>query len=513
MFSKSYRAMVGKAMVFLTMFFLLQGTVVSQPSFPHSGTSVKQALSAQGQVAAATASKFDGKTLYEATFLFLRDNHIVLADPKVRAAWAAEWQNKYAGTTQLDTEEGADKACTLMVRSLKQRYDYYENVQQAAATQKLMNPSHIGIGVMLKLVDAKKILKGLPKNATAADVEKALIISEEHPLSISETIEGSPADKALQVGDRITRIDGQDLNGKTLNQALGLIKGNENVVVEVTVKRKDAQGNLQELVLKITRKKFIPRVAKYKNLGNGLHYVRLSNWMSNHTAEELAAAFQKARGARGVVIDLRGNPGGRVEMALTAIAMVQNEGAIFVQRERNGDMILEGDVVAHPQYVSCTEPDPKNVQKSRVRFQQRPALAVPVDTPVVVLVDEGSASASEMFAGALQHNHRALIVGKPTAGKGVGQKIYPLPFDRQIRVTTFEFVPGRTPNNWIGVIPDVEVEQPEDVDIDQDDRQLNAATRVLEEQIKAQQVRQAKRDKQKKFHEDEYRKELEELGN
>lgn len=505
MFGKSCKVMAAQAMTFLIMVILLQVAATPQPSLAQPGPAVKQNVVSP---VVASAAKFDGKILYQATFEYLRDNHLVLADPKVRAAWAAEWENKFKGTTQLDTEDGADQACELLVQSLKQRYDYYDNVQQAANMQKVIHPSTTGIGVMLKLYKAKDLLKSLPNNATQADAEKSLVISDAHPLLIAETIEGGPAHSVLQAGDRIVKIDGQDLNGKTLAEALKLIKGNANTVVEVTVQRKDAQGSLQELALKITRNQFIPKVVKHRDLGNGLHYISLSNWMSEYTVSELAAAFQKARGARGVVIDLRNNGGGQVQMALTSIAMVQNEGTIYVERKRSGNTVLEGDIVAHPLYIAITEPNPKSLKQSQVRFQPRPALAVPVDTPIVVLVNDGTASASEMFAGALQHNHRALIVGMSTAGKGVGQRIFSLPFGRQLRVTVFEFVPGRTPNNWVGVIPDVEADQPEDLDISQDDRQLKAAVKTLEEQIKAQKERQMKRDRQKKFHEEEFQKQL-----
>jgi C-terminal processing protease CtpA/Prc len=108
----------------------------------------------------------------------------------------------------------------------------------------------------------------------------------------------------------------------------------------------------------------------------------------------------------------------------------------------------------------------------------RPPLVVPKDMPVIVLVDGGSASASEILSGALQANKRALIIGQPTVGKGVGQHVINIPGDRNMHVTSFEFRPAAMAMDWIGIVPDIEVTLPEDANLQEDpssDAQLNRA--------------------------------------
>jgi C-terminal processing protease CtpA/Prc len=136
---------------------------------------------------------------------------------------------------------------------------------------------------------------------------------------------------------------------------------------------------------------------------------------------------------------------------------------------------------------------------------RRPPLLIPAEMPVIVLIDEGSASASEMLSGSLQVNHRAVIMGKPSHGKGVGQTVIPLSWGRQINVTSFEFRPGDKAMDWVGVIPDIEVDMPEGA---KTDVQLDAATAKAKELIATAEARAKRAEELEKLHRENFDKEL-----
>lgn len=118
--------------------------------------------------------------------------------------------------------------------------------------------------------------------------------------------------------------------------------------------------------------------------------------------------------------------------------------------------------------VKSTRPVDAGLDKLSVTEAPRVPLLVPSEMPLVVLVDEHSASASELLSGMLQANHRATIVGKSTLGKGVGQSVVQLPYGRSLHVTDFEFFPGGVETNWVGVIVDIDVTAARDKDTQQD---------------------------------------------
>jgi len=157
-------------------------------------------------------------------------------------------------------------------------------------------------------------------------------------------------------------------------------------------------------------------------------------------------------------------------------AMFLDKGIIVQMIERDEDLkvTLTHSVTATGYEGHIQISDGRDMLKTGKRVPR----VVPVDMPVIVLVDGGSASASEILSGTLQANGRALIVGQPTVGKGVGQTVITLPQGRNMHVTNFEFRPGAKAMDFVGIVPDIEVVQPEDANPLEDestDAQLNRA--------------------------------------
>ncbi|MBY0552014.1 MAG: PDZ domain-containing protein [Candidatus Obscuribacterales bacterium] len=477
---------------------LAQGPIFQPPTHPNS---------AQAPAPAAPA-KFDGRALYKDAFEQIRDLHIMLADPVEREAWIKEWEKKFDKGTELDTEEGADKAVAQMLASFKQRYDYSFDKDATSAEKQQVDATLVGIGATMKLSKLKEIVKAFPKDIKPEDAQKAVAISKENALMVDEPIEGGPADKAgVKPGDIIRKVNGTDLDGKSMKDAIGLIKGAENTEVELTIERTDDMGKTSEVTVKITRAKVTVPVVTYKDLGDGISYVRLRDFMSKNAMTEMRDAFTKAAKGKALVIDLRGNPGGSLTAVLTITGMVLEEGPVLTTKSRNGDAVVESEIFLHKDFVLRMEPNDQDPKKKDISIAPRTKLIIPADMPIIVLVDEGSASASEILSGILQHCRRAIVIGKTTVGKGVGQTVVQLKYGRSLHITSFEFIPGRTPNNWIGVVPNIEVERGEDPKVDQ---QLERAKSSLKRKIERAEKRKLQREELEKKTKSDFEKTLEE---
>jgi len=467
-------------------------------SLPEKGIKAENLRAGQN----AHAQQFDGHELYQRAFEVLRDYHIALADEATRKQWVAEWEHKHDGDTALNTEAGTDKAIAEMVKSLNQRFDYFLDKKQVEQEDEQVNSSLVGVGMSVKLRDQESLIKQLPKNPTREQVRNALRVSKDHPLMVEEPMEGAPAEKAgLKAGDAITRVDGKSLNGLTLDEAVARIRGKEGSQVKITYERTDTSGKASTTTLTITRARVVSHVVKFKDLGNGVSYVKLRNFESRNATAEMAAALMQAAQGKALIIDLRNNPGGSLSSVLTMAAMLVPEGTILVTHDREGGSIREHRLIMQQHYLVREAPDDKDPDKVQVKASDRPELIIPPEMPVVVLVNENSYSASEILSGVLQVRHRATIVGTATGGKGVGQSVINLPYGRRLHVTSFEFLPGGMKMDWIGIVPDVQVEQPKDV---QDDKQLQAAQDTVSQLIQKADELARKRQELRQKHEDDF---------
>jgi carboxyl-terminal processing protease len=255
-------------------------------------------------------------------------------------------------------------------------------------------------------------------------------------LMVVSPIEGTPAYQAgLKAGDQILKINGTPTKNITLMEAVKLIRGPKGSKVTVTINREGFQSPKDVAIFR----EIIPiRSVKARILDDGIGYVRLSNFQDS-TDNDLQGYIKKMKQRqvpfKGLVLDLRNDPGGLLEQAV-----------------RVSDEFLKGGLIVY------TEGRSRN---QNMRFFARPdgedKLA---GIPIVVIINEGSASASEIVAGALKDQKRAVIVGTKSFGKGSVQTIIPLDDGSALRLTTaLYFTPSGVTINEKGIQPDVVVEE------------------------------------------------------
>jgi carboxyl-terminal processing protease len=255
-------------------------------------------------------------------------------------------------------------------------------------------------------------------------------------LTVVSPIEGTPAYQAgLKAGDQILKINGTSAKNITLMEAVKQIRGAKGSKVTLTINREGFQHPKDVVIVR----EIIPiRSVKARILDDGIGYVRLTNFQDS-TDHDLQAYLKKMKQRlvpfKGLILDLRNDPGGLLEQAV-----------------RVSDEFLKGGLIVY------TEGRSRN---QNMRFFARPTeegkLAT---TPIVVLINEGSASASEIVAGALKDQKRAVIVGTKSFGKGSVQTIIPLDDGSALRLTTaLYFTPSGITINEKGIQPDVVVEE------------------------------------------------------
>jgi len=255
-------------------------------------------------------------------------------------------------------------------------------------------------------------------------------------LTIVSPIEGTPAYRAgLQTGDRIVKIDGLSTKDMQLQDAVKRMRGRPGTKVMITVVR---EGWTEPKDVEIVREQIRVHSVRTADLGGGVAYVKLRQFQEQ-TPPDLAAALEKAAkgGMKALLLDLRNNPGG----LLTAAVEVTEE---FVE---------DGKLVVYTE---------GRVRNQNMRFSAHAKKSYP-RLPMVVLVNQGSASASEIVAGALQDWGRAIIVGTQTFGKGSVQTIIPLSDGSGLRLTTAKyFTPKGRSIHGKGITPDIIVELPKE---------------------------------------------------
>ncbi len=251
-------------------------------------------------------------------------------------------------------------------------------------------------------------------------------------LTIITPIDDTPAYQAgLQALDRIVKIDGQPTRGITVVDAVKKLRGKPKTTVTLTILReKDAQ--LKDVALERAIIK-IKSIREATLLDDHIGYVRISDFRENTTQDLEAALNQlKTQSMEGLILDLRNNPGGLLDVAVSV-------SELFLNRH---------------QLIVTTKGRLKNQNQ-----EMRARMDGPVsDVPLVVLINEGSASASEIVAGAVQDHHRGIIVGTKSHGKASVQTIFPLKDGSALRLTTSKyFTPTGRSIHGQGIPPDVEV--------------------------------------------------------
>jgi carboxyl-terminal processing protease len=294
------------------------------------------------------------------------------------------------------------------------------------------------------------------EDGTVEGIGALVIENDEGQFEIFRPLDGQPAELAgIKAGDILIEVDGRSIEGLSFDEVILLVRGPQGTSVNLKFLR---EGEPKPREFTIVRVRFESPVVEFEVLpdemtdGQTIGYVRLTEF--NLLAEEkLLEALDEllAQGATGIVFDLRDNPGGFVDQSVAVADAFLPEGIVLYERNIRGleeiFRTVDGDVAE--------------------------------TIPLVVLVNAGSASASEIVAGAIQDRGRAVLVGETTFGKGSVQGIHPLSDGSELRVTVARWY---TPNNHtidgVGIAPDIEVESPEDFG-GPDDGQLTRAVEYL----------------------------------
>lgn len=251
-------------------------------------------------------------------------------------------------------------------------------------------------------------------------------------LTVVAPIDGTPADRAgLQAGDRIIKIDGESTKEMTLIEAVHKLRGPKGSEVTITILRETQEP----FDVSITRDIIKVDSVRTSDLGEGIGYIRLISFQER-TGRDLKGALEELqeKQMRGLILDLRNNPGGLLSQAVQVADLFLEKGKLIVY----------------------TKGRAKNQSLRFVDEHNNPP-----NFPMVVLVNKGSASASEIVAGALQDHQRAVLLGTQTFGKGTVQTVIPLNDGSGLRLTTAKyFTPNHRGIDGAGLTPDIVVERP-----------------------------------------------------
>ncbi len=252
-------------------------------------------------------------------------------------------------------------------------------------------------------------------------------------VKVISPIDDTPAARAgVKPGDLITHLNGQSTQGLTLQEAVEQMRGERGTAIRLTIRR---EGESRPVELSLTRDVIRPQVARFRMEGNDIAYVRLSSF-NEQTEGALRRAMTSMRNQagtnlKGVILDLRNNPGGLLDQAVQVADDFLDQGEIVSTRARRAE--------------------------DAQRWNARPG-DIAQGLPMVVLVNAGSASASEIVAGALQDHRRAIVMGVKSFGKGSVQTVMPIPGQGAIRLTTARYyTPSGRSIQATGIEPDIEV--------------------------------------------------------
>lgn len=316
------------------------------------------------------------------------------------------------------------------IEALNDPYSVYYDEEQ---TQKLMESTqgeYSGIGVVM-----------------SQNIETKTI-------TVVQVYTNSPAKEAgLEENDILYMVNGEKVAGRDLSDVVQDVRGEEGTQVELTVLRGESA---QEVTLEVERRKIEVDTVVSEMKDEQVGYIRISEFDSvTYTQFEKAFEDLEAQGMKGLVVDLRANPGGNVDTVCKILDRILPEGTIVSTKDRDGkEMVMESD--AEHQFTK----------------------------PIAVLVDGNSASASEIFAGAIQDYELGPVVGTTTYGKGIVQTVYDLKDGTSLKLTTSEYFTPKGRNiHGKGIEPDVKVEYERDENNPSADNQLDAALKVVQDKI------------------------------
>lgn len=335
----------------------------------------------------------------------LKEGSAINSDLIAKLQALEETIDKYYYLGEVTNEELQTGIYRGIMEALGDPYSEYYSAEELQALMEQTEGVYYGIGAYISL-----------------DTETSLP-------KISGVIEGAPAEAAnLRANDLIYEVDGESTYGLTLTEVVAMIKGPEATDVVLTIVR---EGETDYMDVTVARKKVETPTVSFKMLEDGMAYIQITEF-DEVTVDQFADALATARGSgmKGMILDLRANPGGSLNAVVEMARMLLPEGVIVYTEDKNGKR----------QEYTCD---------GKREF----------DLPMVVLVDMNSASASEIMAGAIKDYGIGTLVGTTTFGKGIVQQIMPFRDGSAVKITISAYY---TPNghniHGIGIEPDVEVE-------------------------------------------------------
>lgn len=323
-----------------------------------------------------------------------------------------------------------------LISSLDDRYAAYYTEEEYEEISAVNEGKYVGIGCSISL-----------------DSETGVV-------TLIQPYEGGPADKAgIQTGDVLVAVGDENIAGLELSEVVGLVKGEEHTDVTLTIMRESSEEPIE---LVVTREEVETKTISYKMLDDGIGYLAISGFKES-TKEQFSQALDalKDMDMKGLILDVRDNGGGSLDTVVNIADKLLPEGLIVYTRDKYD----KGE-------------DYESTDKEYL------------DLPMVLLVNENSASASEVLAGALRDHEAATLVGTKTFGKGIVQSIFDLDDGSALKLTTSKYY---TPNgdniHEVGIEPDIVVEMDEEYKKKEeptmeDDNQLQVAIECMKEKIK-----------------------------
>lgn len=365
--------------------------------------------------------KISSQRLFDNSWKIIRDNYY---DEDLNDQVWNRWKEHYHG--QIKTDDDAKVAIDTMLASLDDPYSRYMSKSEYLEQNNSINSKITGIGVNIASVAGK--------------------------IHIVSVMDGTPAQFAnLLPKDVITAIDGKEVNGLSLSEVANLVRGPENSFVNITILR-----NNDKLTKRVMRKEIKIKTVKSSVMDKNIGYIQITSFIGSTTPNEFLEALEKTKSTKGLILDLRGNTGGLLPNAVFIANLFIPKGNIVSIVGRNG---YKYDINAQDTEFS-------------------------IHKPTIVLVDGNSASASEILSGALKDYNKAKLLGTTTYGKGMVQKIIPMPNETGINLTVAKYLtPKGTDINKKGITPDINVNfSIKDVK-NNNDIQLQTAKNVLSQMM------------------------------
>lgn len=357
----------------------------------------------------------------------------------------------------LSSNENFGKVIVLE-KYLRENYLYNKDIKDENLEAGLLKGLVAGLADPYSQYLTSDEMKKLSETTTGKFQGIGVIISpdEDGTVTVISPIKGSPADRAgVESGDKILKINGKDFSAEKINEASKEMRGEKGTTVKILLLKKKS---LKTKEVEIKREE-IKIDSIIKNKIGDIGYIGITMF-DEETGKDFVKALNELtkEGVKGIILDMRGNPGGVVDAAVEI-----------------GDAILPTST-----FVTLKDNKGEIVQDYKLDDKYN-------DIKMVVLVNEGSASASEILSGAIRDLDRAKIIGKTTYGKGVVQNVISLPEGDGLKLTTSEyFTPKGKSINKIGIKPDIEIELPENIkgigiDYMDTDTQLKKAIEIIKE--------------------------------